>query len=295
MSYAAANLSHGRTRSLPAVRERLLQLGDLPDWPVSRQLDLLETVADSELGAFLLQHGGLDAYWTDVVVGYRPGDPDAGAGERLLLERLPAALATRERFALSTRLLQAALAPDVALGSLPCGTLSDLLALDYRHAPGAQLSGLDLDAAVLATARHRAARRGLPVELVQGCAWQTTLPGPLDVLSCHGLSIYEPDSTRLLDLYRRCAAPLKPGGLLITSFMTPPPGLPTPSPWRLQALQAEDLMLQQVLFSRLADVRYSAWRTHDETQALLREAGFAEIVFHEDRACMFPVVSARRC
>ena len=27
----------------------------------------------------------------------------------------------------------------------------------------------------------------------------------------------------------------------------------------------------------------------------LREAGFAEIVFHEDSACLFPVVSARRC
>ena len=120
-------------------------MGDLPGWPVSRQIELLHAVADSDLGDFLLTHGGLDAHWTDVVVGQHPGTGEAI--ERLLLERLPAAVATRARFGIFTVQLQQALRPGMTLLSLPCGTLTDLLCLDYSEAPGVRLVGIDLDSA----------------------------------------------------------------------------------------------------------------------------------------------------
>ncbi|WP_244193904.1 class I SAM-dependent methyltransferase [Bordetella genomosp. 12] len=287
-----SNLSHGHRRPHTDIEARLMQCGDLPGWPVSRQIELLHDLAQCPLGAFLLRHGGLDAHWTDVVVGCQPGNGDAT--ERLLLERLPAAAATRARFGIFTQQLQGALRPGMTLLSLPCGTLSDLLNLDYRHAPAARLVGIDIDPSALATAQQRAAQRGLPAELRHEDAWQCRLDVAADIVVSHGLTIYEPDDARVRELYRRCAALLKPGGLLLTSFMTPPPSLNPASPWRMDLLDPADLMLQQVLFTRLLQPAWTGLRTHAQTRALLQEAGLDEIVFHDDPAALFPSVTARR-
>ncbi|EWM49066.1 SAM-dependent methyltransferase [Bordetella holmesii] len=287
------NLSHGQHRSRTDLEARLAELGDLPGWPVSRQVALLRDVANCQLGEFLLTHGGLDAHWTDVVVGRQPGTGEAT--ERMLLQRLPAAAATRARFEIFTRQLQHALRPGMALVSLPCGTLTDLLSLDFSQARPARLIGIDIDDAALATAARRAAELGMDVELRQEDAWRCRLDVAADIVVSHGLSIYEPDDDRVRELYRRCAAMLKPTGLLVTSFMTPPPSLSPDSPWRMDILNPDDLMLQQVLFTRLLQPAWTGLRSHARTRALLQDAGLDEIVFHDDPAALFPTVTARRC
>ncbi len=181
------NLSHGHTQPCVDLRSRIEQLGDLPGWPVERQLELLDTVAGSELGAFVMAHGGLDAHWTDVVVTHQSGSARNHA-DILLLERLPATLATRHRYGIFRQLLQAALRPRMTLLSIPCGTLTDLLSLDYRNAPEVHLIGVDIDAQALATARSRALQQGLPVDLRQQDAWQGDIAAEADIVVSHGLS-----------------------------------------------------------------------------------------------------------
>ncbi|ANY17124.1 SAM-dependent methyltransferase [Bordetella pseudohinzii] len=291
MPHDSRNLSHGQRRPPADLEARLTLMGDLPGWPVSRQIELLHAVADSDLGDFLLTHGGLDAHWTDVVVGQHPGTGEAI--ERLLLERLPAAVATRARFGIFTVQLQQALRPGMTLLSLPCGTLTDLLCLDYSEAPGVRLVGIDLDQRALATAAARAKQQKLTVELRHEDAWHCRLDIAADIVVSHGLTIYEPDDGRVRDLYGRCARMLKPGGLFVSSFMTPPPALRPDSPWRMDILDPADLMLQQVLFTRLLQPAWTGLRTHDETRALLAAAGLGEIAFHDDPAALFPTVTAR--
>ena len=51
------------------------------------------------------------------------------------------------------------LRPGMALASLPCGAMDDLLSLDLTGISGLRLSGVDLDPAALRLARHNHARR----------------------------------------------------------------------------------------------------------------------------------------
>ena len=307
MTDANRLISHGvalkaavsREQTLKAVKARLRAGGNTPDGSLDEQLDLADAMSAFALGRFLLAHRGLDAYWTHRIVTYVPGSIKKGKTstlEQVLFERLPAVLATRERFAIFRRELHAMLNPDMVLASVPCGWMGDLLLLDYAAAPGVSLIGLDLDPRALAGARALAEKQRLAgrLSLRQVDAWNMQLYDKADVLTSNGLNIYEPDEARVIALYRQFFDALKPGGRLVTSFLTPPPSLSAQSPWDTDAISPDMLALQQTLFMRVIDARWSAFRTHAETFAQLEAAGFAQIRFVDDRARMFPTVVAHK-
>lgn len=283
---------------LQSIESRLRQAGDAPGAPVAQQIEILHALASFELGRFLLANRGLDAYWTQRVVTYRADAAPAGMGalERRVFEQLPAVLATRERFGIFRQQLQALLRPGIVMASVPCGVMGDLLSLDYSGAPGARLLGIDLDPRALEGAQALAAQAGLAerVSLRRDDAWAAMRQVRADVLTSNGLNIYEPDDARVTALYRSFFESLNPGGTLVTSFLTPPPPLSAESPWKLEMLDKESLALQHLLFVRIIEAKWSAYRTHAQTLAQLQEAGFTEIVFIDDRAHMFPTVLARK-
>jgi len=286
-------------QTLKAVKARLRAGGDTPEGSLDEQLALADAMSTFALGRFLLAHRGLDAYWTHRIVTYTPESPTkrkAPALEQILFERLPAVLATRERFAFFRRELQAMLKPDMVLASVPCGWMGDLLLLDYSAVPGVSLIGLDLDPRALAGARALAEKQGFAgrLSLRQIDAWNMRLHDKADVLTSNGLNIYEPDEARVTALYRQFFEALKPGGQLVTSFLTPPPSLSAQSPWDMDAISPDMLALQQMLFLRVIDARWSAFRTHEETFVQLEAAGFAQVRFIDDRARMFPTVVAHK-
>jgi SAM-dependent methyltransferase len=288
-----------RAAVLQVAAERLRAAGDLPGATVAQQLELLHELSSSELGMFLLEHRGLNGYWTHRVVSYdAAGEAAAHMSplERRMFETLPVVLATRERYGIFRRQLQALLAPGLTLASVPCGWMGELLLLDYTQHADTQLIGIDLDAQALAGAQALAQQQGLQarVSLRQEDAWALSLHDEVDVLASNGLNIYEPDDARVTALYRAYFAALKPGGSLITSFLTPPPMLSPQSPWRLDAVPAQALAFQHLLFVRVIEAKWSVFRTHEQTQAQLREAGFDAIEFIDDSAGMFPTVVARK-
>lgn len=282
-----------------AAEARLRAAGDLPGASVDRQLELLHALRGFELGRFLLRHRGLNAYWTHRLVTYRPGTlaRDPSSLEWLVYEALPAVLATRERFGIFQRETQALLRPGVALASVPCGWMGDLLLLDYDACAGEfSLTGADLDPQAIEGARQLAEERGLAarVALRLEDAWAGSLREDADVLTSNGLNIYEPDDARVTELYRAFFRALRPGGTLITSFLTPPPMLHPESSWRMAELDPAMLALQHLLFTRIIEAKWSALRTHEQTRRQLEAAGFAELRFIDDRLGMFPTVVARK-
>lgn len=282
-----------------AAAARIRAAGDLPGASVDRQLALLDALAQTELGRFLLRHRGLDAAWTQRLVSHEPGSAASVALtgiEKDLYERLPATCATRERYGIFRRELQALLRSGATLASVPCGLMGDLLSLDYRQYDDVSLIGIDLDAAALAQVKALTSEREPNPRVTLACedAWALSLDGRADVLTSNGLNIYEPDDARVTDLYRSFLRALKPGGTLVTSFLTPPPTLSAESPWNMERVDPAALALQFVLFVRIVDVRWSAFRTHEQTRRQLEEAGFAEIRFVDDAARMFPTVIAKR-
>ncbi|HEX7685789.1 MAG TPA: class I SAM-dependent methyltransferase [Trinickia sp.] len=295
-------ISHGADSDLAwetrldAIRGRLRQGGDAPGASVERQLALLDELTGFELGRFLLVNRGLDAQWTHRVVTYVPGTAAAGSLEQTVFEKLPATLATRERFALFRAELQALLRSGAVMASVPCGLMGELLLLDYAQHQDVRLIGIDLDRQALAGAAALASERGLADRVSLHCAdaWQPGFAEQADVVTSNGLNIYEPDDARVTALYRAFFEMLKPGGRLVTSFLTPPPALSAESPWRTEAIDQTALALQHLLFVRIIEAKWSAFRTHAQTARQLEEAGFEDIRFIDDQASMFPTVVAQK-
>jgi cyclopropane fatty-acyl-phospholipid synthase-like methyltransferase len=207
-----------------------------------------------------------------------------------------AVLAPRERFGIFQQQLQSALRPGLALASIPCGFMGELLLLEYEQQPGVTLTGIDLDQQALNGAAALARQRGLSecLSLRLEDAWALDLSSPVDVLTSNGLNIYEPDHDRVTALYRAFFGMLSPGGTLVSSFLTPPPMMSTESPWKLAEIDQEALLLQHLLFVHIIEARWSAFRTHAQTRAQLEDAGFVDIRFIDDRASIFPTVLSRR-
>ncbi|CAN7384593.1 SAM-dependent methyltransferase [Paraburkholderia sp. DD10] len=291
------DLSHEHT--VETTKARLRAGADLPGATIEQQVALVDQLSAFELGRFLLANRGLDAYWTHRLVTYEPGTLQRGAVSELeyrVFEEMPAVLATRERFGLFRREVQARLKPGFVLASVPCGLMGDLLLLDYTACADVRLVGVDLDQRALDGARALAAERGLTerLSLRQADAWAMDLNAEADVLTSNGLNIYEPDDERVVALYRKFLDALKPGGQLVTSFLTPPPVLSPESPWDMSAVSTAALALQHVLFVRVIEAKWSAFRTHAQTREQLERAGFTDITFVDDRARMFPTVVARK-
>lgn len=282
-----------------AAKARVRAGGDLPGATVEQQLAVVDQLASFELGRFLLVNRGLDAYWTHRLVTYVPGTLKRGEVldlEYQVFEQMPAVLATRERFGIFRREVQTMLKPGIALASVPGGLMGDLLLLDHTACPDATLLGVDLDQRALDGARALATERGLAQQLTlrHVDAWEMDLNGAADVLTSNGLNIYEPDDERVTALYRKFCDALKPGGRLVTSFLTPPPMLSPESPWDMSAVTPALLGLQHLLFVKIIEAKWSAFRTEAQTRAQLERAGFTEMTFIDDRARMFPTVVARK-
>lgn len=298
-------ISHGSDddKDLESVitsrKARIRDEGDLPGATVGTQIHLLDELSRLKLGRFLLENRGLNAYWTHQLVTYSQEDTSRGFSSDLefqIYERLPTALATRERFGIFRKQLQTLLAPNLTLASIPCGLMGEMLLLDYSQHPGVTLLGIDLDEEALSGARALAAERGLSDSVSLRCedAWSLSLRNEVDVLASNGLNIYEPDDARVTALYRAFFDALKPSGTLVTSFLTPPPGLSKDSPWDFAQIDPQSLALQHLLFTRLIEAKWSTFRTHAQSEEQLRSAGFIDIRFLDDRARMFPTMVARK-
>ncbi|KAG0319428.1 hypothetical protein BGZ97_002173 [Linnemannia gamsii] len=264
---------------LRSVEARLREMGDMPGFTVEQQIRLLKDLASFDL----VTH-----------ISGQTSTHQMSDLEYQILEKFPMILATRERFGIFRQQLQARLKPGLTLASVPCGIMGELLLLDYGSNPNINLIGVDLDRQALNGAQAEAEKRGLAsyLSLRREDAWDLSLSQEVDILASNGLNIYEPDDTRVTALYRTFFNALKPGGTLITSFITPPP--PKESPWNLAELDQKSLSLQALLSLRLIEGRWSAFRTHAQTKAQLEEAGFTDITFIDDRARIMPTVLAQK-
>jgi len=114
-----------------------------------------------------------------------------------------------------------------------------------------------------------------------------------DLISSNGLNIYESDDKKVTKLYQNFYQALKPGGKLVTSFLTPPPGRDQVCDWDFDYINQEDLMLQKAIFADILQAKWQCFRTEEQTRLQLEEgAGFNNIKFKYDQARMFPTVIA---
>lgn len=266
---------------------------------VRMRFELLESLSQFALGRFLIERGGLNGFWTQYVVSYPARKKD---GETLhdleayLLNKAPIILATQQRFSIFKEEIQKRLKEGGAYASIPCGLMGDLLDADFSGLTTFTLHGIDLDKESLDQALEKANEKGLQnnCRFTHCDAWSLSEPKVFDLITSNGLNIYEPDDQRTVELYRVFHKQLKPGGVLITSFLTPPPKHKEKSEWVMDHVNYYDAELQKTVFSDVLKVKWQVFRTEAATREHLRQAGFDKIEILYDRAHIFPTVIATK-
>lgn len=264
----------------------------------------LDTWQQCDLGRWMLQHGGWNAYWTRYCISY--GAPGAATTsnpvEEFFLTRAPAIVATRQRSRIFAGILASLVTPGSTALSVPCGLMDDLLRLPDAPRAGL-LIGVDLDAEAITEAADNATDTAplAPVVLAVGDAWRLdtadvvvgqperfreTMDGGVDVVTSNGLNIYVADESAVVALYRSLRATLRPGGTLVVSALTPP------SEWDMTGVDPADLIRARGLML-INDVMWANYRPAGVTEAQLHAAGFEAVEVHHDERRVFPTFVAR--
>jgi ubiquinone/menaquinone biosynthesis C-methylase UbiE len=291
------NLTHVITE----LKNKIIKTGDKSDATVAEQLELLEQLSTFGFGRCLIAHRGITGSWTRYMVLYpkwRKESPETAAAlaplDKWLLERSPVILATQERFTHFQRLLQQHIQDGMIVASIPCGLMDDLLTLNLSKMPNVKLIGVDLDSAAIEEGKDTAKKFHLENQttFIKSDAWRLEIQNELDIITSNGLNFYESDDEKVVDLYKKFYTALKPNGVFITSFLTPPPLLNPESSWDMAKINTEDLRLQKVIFSYILSVRFQAYRTEKQTFQQLTQAGFTDIKILYDKAKIFPTIWA---
>ncbi|MDR3476479.1 MAG: class I SAM-dependent methyltransferase [Gammaproteobacteria bacterium] len=300
-------ISHGTNESFDSIMQktalRIKQEGDKPYISVQGELELLEQLAEFDFGRFLLTHRGINGYWTHYMLthpwtGRKTGKNNQGKDfsecESFLLNRAPTMQATQQRFEIFLRENQKAVKESAKLACIPSGLMGELLYLNYDNIQHIDLIGIDCDPDTLKDAADLAEQKALSMftQFIRADAWHLNHKDEFDLISSNGLNIYEANDETVTELYRSFYDAQKPGGKLVTSFLTPPPVMTDECEWDMSQINQHDLLLQKIIFVDILDARWQCYRSTEQTRAQLTSVGYTNIEFIYDKARMFPTVVA---
>jgi SAM-dependent methyltransferase len=274
--------------------EKALKEARYLTFPLEEMLALLYQLNEFDLGRSLLINRCLTGYWRAYAILHAPHMNLKHPLENWLINNAPIARATREIFKNFCNVVQKRLSNHMVLSAIPCGLMDTFLSLDYRNTSDIRLIGVDSDAETINYAKQNVAKLGFTgaVSFYQKDAWNLGEIEKYDLIINHGLNMYEYDEERLLLLYKEFHKALTPKGILIFSFLTPPPALSDESTWR--DFDPKAVQKQKAIFSEILNTKWQAFRTEGQTKEYLETAGFtvADIIY--DSQGMAPTVIAEK-
>ncbi|MCC5832433.1 MAG: methyltransferase domain-containing protein [Chlamydiales bacterium] len=289
------NITHQHEKeTIEQIKKQIIDRGGCSDVTVDELLKIVDGLNSFPLGRFLLFHRGLNGFWTHYVVTHPERKKQKlNRYEALLLEELPVSLATQERYRIFKKILQSKVKDGVKMASIPCGLMGELLALDYSSVRDFALYGADVDTESLKLAEKWAEDIGIKKHCTFRCqdAWE--INGSFDVIASNGLNFYVKDPKRVVSLYHTFHRALNSGGMLLTSFLTPPPNHPHYSTeWQLSSIPPQAMNFQKILFNYVAQPKFENYLPKAVITDQLKEAGFKKIELFYDRGHLFPTVLA---
>jgi len=285
-------------------RKRISKTGDISEFfTVERMTDLLDQMTQFELGRFMIQNQGLDGYWSDYIISHPKSRRASGLDkegkplhelEKKILDVFPGMRATQKRFEHFLDMNQKMVKDGAVLCSIPCGCMRDLLDLDYSGITNIRLVGIDLDPDSLVNTKTLAKKKGLEqwVTVMEQDAWELSAQEEYSLISSSGLTLYEPNDDKVTALYKRFHDAIRPGGMLVTSYFTPPPLDGAESEWDFTLIDNEALMLSKVITLDICNMKFNHFRTTKQTKVQLQDAGFETVEFIFDKRRMFPTAVA---
>ncbi|MCX7124651.1 MAG: class I SAM-dependent methyltransferase, partial [Gammaproteobacteria bacterium] len=196
------------------TRKRILEKGDQYHVTVSKQLELLDQLSQFDFGRFIIQNQGLNGYWTHYALlhpkqGKITGKNNQGVPfselEKFMLNKCPVFLATQQRFEIFLNENQKSVSDNANLACIPCGMMGELFYLNFDNVNNIKLTGIDYDKNTLQDSKALADQRNLSkhIELMQKDAWNLNINNEFDLISSNGLNIYEPDDSKVTQLYKQ--------------------------------------------------------------------------------------------
>jgi hypothetical protein len=273
------------------IRKRLTAATNLT-MPLAQELTFLEELSEFDLGRFLIANQRLNGFWLSYMITDAPLKDLKNPLEYWLINHAPAAQATRERFHIFQDQLQKYATSGMTIASIPCGPMHNLM--EPTLPQDIKFVGVALDPESLNLSKESAEKykKDTVSSFMQQDPWHLGVSDSYDIISSNGLNIYEPDDAKVVDLYKQFFMALKSGGILITSFMTPPPEASKDSPWK--NFNQEDLLKQNAIFNDILQVKWQSFRTEAQVRTHLKEAGFDIVDVIYDKQGMFPAIVARK-
>lgn len=295
------NISHASdqqtlSKAVAAIKSKIEANGPVLGATVAEQLSIVDQLTTFSFGQFLLMNRGVNGYWTEYMLTHpmREKTESLCDLERFILEEAPLMLATQERFKIFLRENQAQVHSGNVLASIPCGLMGELFYLDYGHTKDIKLIGIDIDQGSLSQVSSHVKYTAMPhpVELIQADAWQLPACEAFDLISCNGLTIYEPKLSHVSALCEGFYKALKEDGKIVISYLTPPPSITSDCEWQMKNIDQEALLLQKVIFKDVLDARFQGYQTTSQMITMLETAGFEDINVIYDVAHLFPTITA---
>ena len=283
------------TEVVKKIKTKIVERGELSHISVDRQLVLVDQLCSFPFGRYILERKGANGFWTDYLISYQNKEEVLPPVGEFILNRSLIVLSHRERFRIYQNLLQNLIKEDVILASIPCGLMRDLLTLNFSKISNYQLYGIDIDEESLALAKNLANDLGIKkINLIQGDAWQLNYQEKFDVITSSGLNVYESCPSKVINLYENFYKALKPGGSLIISVLTYPPGEKQQTDWNLDNISPDDIMMENVVYKDILDLNWRNFRTASEIDKDFKRAGFLNISIYFDKNRIFPTVLAQK-
>ncbi|MBN9565854.1 MAG: methyltransferase domain-containing protein [Alphaproteobacteria bacterium] len=261
--------------------------------PLSETLELAQELWSIPVGRFLIENRGLNGYWTSNLILQIQDSFDQHPLENWIRQKAPIVKATRERFRFFILELEKRLKEGITLASIPCGLMSGIFEAQKRKGMDISKVGIDLDEEVMEVTRQNS-QSIIPtnkLNFIKRDAWDLDINDQYDILISNGLNIYERDHDKVKHLYSNFYKAMKKGGVMITSFLTPPPP-------HMDCVfcnyDKSDLRFQEVIFNNIFDVKWKAFMSEAEMRDLLEDIGFEVIDVIYDSQRMFPTITAKK-
>lgn len=262
------------------------------------RIEYLDKLMEFDFGKFLICNKGADGFWTDTLLSWAPENNYVFENEieEYIFKDALVTISSRERFHIFQEEIQKILDSKMTLASIPCGLMRDLLTLDFSSTKNVELIGIDLDPKSIQLSKDLAEVNGLNKYAEYKCkdAWNLEIDNKIDVITSSGLNVYESNYERLIDLYKSFYKALKNNGVLITSFLTPPPNICSSSPWEISDVPESTLALAKIIFGDILELNWQNFKSEQEVISDLKKAGFKNFQIKYDSRKIFPTIIAKK-
>ena len=289
INYDETMLQH----KVASIKQRLSRTIPVSGLAHEELCDMLEQLTKIDLGKFFLINGGANGYWTDYFLNF-PREKIASLPyiEQILFNS-EVMVATYQRQQIFKQENQEKLHNGAHLAAIPSGLMSELLDLDYSFIPNIEITAIDIDQQSFEYSKQKYPDLYAKYTINQACqdALEMDIQNRFDLISSNGLTIYIPDDKLVAKLFSNFYKALKPGGKLVTSFLTYPASFPEKTEQSYTKNQAKE-QLEIGLFVDILQVKWNAFRTTSQFSQLISAAGFRNLKIIPDEKNIFPTVVA---